>query len=143
MPDETTGSAHLYKIWDPNEVIRELDVREKAMHRFAIGVDMPPAKVEGIEDANHWNAWALDKEAMEHLAPVCVDFANDLASAYLRPTLRKDQRRATGSGTSSGTTTPRPSATPTSSVTRSGCTRLERSARRTCGAPATRPTPTR
>lgn len=90
VPDETTGMAHLYKIWDPNEVIRELDVREKALHRFAIGVDMPPAKVEGIQDANHWNAWALDKEAMEHLAPVCVDFANDVASAYLRPTLRKD-----------------------------------------------------
>ena len=61
------------------------------MHRFAVGVDMPPAKVEGIQDANHWNAWALDKEALEHLAPVAVDFANDIASAYLRPTLRKDK----------------------------------------------------
>lgn len=91
VPDETTGMAHLYKIWDPNEVIRELDVREKALHRFAIGVDMPPAKVEGIQDANHWNAWALDKEAMEHLSPVCVAFANDISSAYLRPTLRKDR----------------------------------------------------
>lgn len=91
VPDETTGSAHLYKIWDPNEVIREIDLREKAVHRFAIGVDMPPAKVEGIQDANHWNAWALDKEAMEHLAPVCVDFCNDISSAYLRPTLRQDK----------------------------------------------------
>jgi hypothetical protein len=90
VPDETTDKAHLYKIWDPNEVIREIDLREKAVHRFAIGVDMPPAKVEGIQDANHWNAWALDKEAMEHLSPVCVDFANDISSAYLRPTLRKD-----------------------------------------------------
>lgn len=89
VPDGTTGDAHLYKIWDPNEVIREIDLREKAVHRYAVGVDMPPAKVEGIQDANHWNAWALDKEAMEHLEPVAVDFAGDLTSAYLRPTLRQ------------------------------------------------------
>lgn len=87
VPDESTDKGHLYKIWDPNEVIRELDTREKAIHRFAIGVDMPPGKVEGIEGSTHWNAWAIDKEGMEHLTPVANDFGYDLASAYLRPAL--------------------------------------------------------
>jgi hypothetical protein len=89
VPDESTASAHLYKIWDPNEVIREIDLREKAVHRFSVGIDAPPAKVEGIEDSNHWNAWAIDKEGMEHLTPVATDFANDLSGAYFRPALRK------------------------------------------------------
>lgn len=92
VPDDMTDKAHLYKIWDPNEVIRELETREKALHRFAIGVDMPPGKVEGIEGMTHWNAWALDKEGMEHLTPVATDFANDLGGVYLRPALRKTGR---------------------------------------------------
>jgi len=92
VPDETTDKAHLYKIWDPNEVIRELDTREKAVHRFSVGVDMPPGKVEGIEGSTHWNAWAIDKEGMEHLKPVAIDFGNDIAGAYLRPALRAEGR---------------------------------------------------
>lgn len=89
VPDGQVDKAHLYKVWDPNEVIREVDLREKAVHRFAIGVDMPPGKVEGIEGSTHWNAWAIDKEGMEHLQPVAQDFANDLAMAYLRPALKE------------------------------------------------------
>ena len=92
VPDETTSLGHLYKIWDPNEVIRELDTREKAVHRFAVGVDMPPGKVEGVEGSTHWNAWAIDKEGMEHLTPVATDFGNDIAGVYLRPALRKEGR---------------------------------------------------
>ena len=94
VPDELTGTAHLYKIWDPTETIREIDLREKAVHRFAVGVDMPPAKVEGIEGSNHWNAWAIDKEGVEHLTPVAMGWCYDLASAYLRPTLRDSYKKA-------------------------------------------------
>lgn len=93
VPDDTTEKAHLYKIWEPNEVIRELETRDKAQHRFAVGVDMPPAKVEGIEGTTHWNAWAIDKEGLEHLTPVAQAFCNDIASAYLRPTLRNTYGR--------------------------------------------------
>lgn len=92
VPDETTASAKLYKIWEPSEVIRELETREKAIHRFAVGVDMPPGKVEGIEGSTHWNAWAIDKEGMEHLTPVATDFGNDIGGVYLRPALKKAGR---------------------------------------------------
>lgn len=93
VPDETTAEAKLYKIWDPNETIRELETREKAVHRYAQGVDMPPAKVEGIEGTTHWNAWAIDKEGMEHLSPVAQAFCDDVGSAYLRPTLRETYQK--------------------------------------------------
>jgi hypothetical protein len=89
VPADDTDKWKLIKIWNPDEVIRELDTREKAMHRFAVGVDMPPGKVEGIEGTTHWNAWAIDKEGMEHLLPVAQDFANDIAMAYFRPALRQ------------------------------------------------------
>ena len=90
VPDETTDRGHLYKIWDPNEVIRELELREKALHRFAVGVDMPPSKVEGIEGSTHWNAWMIDEDAWSHIDPTAQQLADSFASAYLRPALRQE-----------------------------------------------------
>lgn len=92
VPADDTTKGHIYKVWDPNEVIREIDLREKAVHRFAVGIDMPPAKVEGIEGTNHWNAWAIDKEDIEHLNPVAGEFAFDMTTAYLRPALQQERR---------------------------------------------------
>lgn len=89
VPDETTDKAYLIKIWNPEEVIREVELREKALHRFAVGADMPPAKVEGIQDASHWNAWAIDKEGWEHVAPDAQGFADEIGGVYLRPAARE------------------------------------------------------
>ena len=89
VPDETTAMGHLYKVWDPNEVIRELELREKALHRFAVGVDMPPSKVEGIEGSTHWNAWIIDEDAWRHIEPTAQQMADNFGSAYLRPALQQ------------------------------------------------------
>jgi len=88
VPDGSTDGAHLYKIWEPNEVIRELELRDKAIHRFSIGVDMPSEKVEGLGGTNHWNAFAIDKDSWGHIDPDAQAFADDMASVYLRPYLR-------------------------------------------------------
>lgn len=92
VPDGTTGEAHLYKIWEPNEVIRELELREKAMQRFAVGVDMPPEKVMGLSTSGtqHWNAWMVDEDAWGHVDPTAQGLADNLASAYLRPAAKEN-----------------------------------------------------
>lgn len=92
VPDGTTAEAHLYKIWEPNEVIRELELREKAMQRFAVGVDMPPEKVMGLSTSGtqHWNAWMVDEDAWGHVDPTAQGLADNWASAYLRPAARDE-----------------------------------------------------
>lgn len=92
VPDEqmTDAKAQVIKIWTSDEVIREVELREKALRRFAIGVDMPPERVMGMGDANHWNAWMIDEEAWEHIAPVCQEFADDLTGVYLRPAAKAE-----------------------------------------------------
>lgn len=88
VPDETTDKGHLYKIWEPDEEIREVELRDRAIDRFAIGVDMPPEKLKGMGESNHWNAWMIDEEAWAHVAPVAQEFADDLTGAYLLPAAR-------------------------------------------------------
>jgi hypothetical protein len=92
VPDGTTDQGHLYKVWEPNEVIRELELREKALQRFAVGVDMPPEKVMGlsISGSQHWNAWMVDEDAWGHIDPVAQSLADNLASSYMRPAARDD-----------------------------------------------------
>lgn len=77
----------LIKVWNPEEVIRELELREKALQRYAVGVDMPPEKVMGLSTSGtqHWNAWMVDEDAWGHIAPVAQSFADNAASSYLRP----------------------------------------------------------
>jgi len=90
VPDGTTDQGHLYKVWEPNEVIRELELREKALQRFAVGVDMPPEKVMGLSTSGtqHWNAWMVDEDAWSHIDPVAQSLADNLASSYLRRAAR-------------------------------------------------------
>lgn len=92
VPDGTTDQGHLYKIWEPNEVIRELELREKALQRFAVGVDMPPEKVMGLSmtRTQHWNAWMVDEDAWAHIDPVAQAFADNVASSFLRPAAMQD-----------------------------------------------------
>lgn len=94
VPDDTTDRGHLYRIWEPGEVIRELELREKALQRFAVGVDMPPEKVMGLSTSGtqHWNAWMVDEDAWGHIDPVAQSFADNIASSYLRPVAREAGR---------------------------------------------------
>jgi hypothetical protein len=81
----------LIKIWNPDEVIRELELREKAMQRFAVGVDMPPEKVMGLSTSGtqHWNAWMVDEDSWAHVDPVAQSFADNVTTSYLGPAAKE------------------------------------------------------
>jgi len=96
VPDPVGGDMSklwsLIKIWNPDEVIRELELREKALQRFAVGVDMPPEKVMGLSQTGtqHWNAWMINEDDWGHIDPVAQSLADNLASSYLRPAAKED-----------------------------------------------------
>jgi hypothetical protein len=85
VPDESADKGEHYRFWEPGEEIREIALRDSAIDRFGIGVDMPPEKLKGLGESNHWNAWMLDEEGWAHIAPVAQEFADDMTGAYLLP----------------------------------------------------------
>src|SRR4029078_4812128 len=96
VPDPGDGDMSkvwsLIKIWNPDEVIRELELREKALQRFAVGVDMPPEKVLGLSTSGtqHWNAWMVDEDSWGHVALTERAFADNSAASYLRPAAKAE-----------------------------------------------------
>lgn len=63
-------------------------MRESAIHRFAVGMDVPPETLMGNSDSNHWNAWLSEESAIKaHLEPRLGVIVAALTTAYLRPAL--------------------------------------------------------
>jgi hypothetical protein len=75
---------------DSNEEYREVTLRDEALKRVAIGLDMPPEVLLGLAEVNHWSAWQVDESTFKaHIQPVCQELCDDLTSAYLRPAARE------------------------------------------------------
>lgn len=84
-PGDVIGSITHLKFWS------ELDteaaaMREKAIARFALGVDLPPEVVTGTSGANHWGAWAIEESTIKaHIEPALEIICAELTADYLRP----------------------------------------------------------
>lgn len=66
-----------------------IGMREAAIKRFAIGMDVPPEVLMGNAEANHWNAWLSEESAIKaHLEPRLNVINHALTTAYLRPALK-------------------------------------------------------
>lgn len=65
-----------------------INLRNEAVRRLALGLDMPPEVLTGSADLNHWNAWAVDDAAIKvHAEPALSLIAASLTEGYLRPLL--------------------------------------------------------
>lgn len=79
---------------------RDLDqmiepLRESCVKRLSVGMDLPPAKLLGIETANHWTGWLISEDfAREYLSPLLELIADAITRFYLRPALEARGRRA-------------------------------------------------
>jgi hypothetical protein len=48
-----------------------IELSDRAVKRFALGMDMPPESVTGMTDASHWAAWRVAEEGVTiHIAPL-------------------------------------------------------------------------
>lgn len=65
-----------------------IDLRNEAIRRLALGMDMPPEVLQGASESNHWSAWQSDESAIKsHTEPLLKIITSALAEGYLRPLL--------------------------------------------------------
>lgn len=77
------------QLTDPMQLYPETGLRRECIDRIAIGLDLPASILTGLEEANHWSAWAVDESTWKaHLQPMAQQLVSDLTQAYLRPYLR-------------------------------------------------------
>ncbi len=63
-------------------------LRNEAIRRLALGLDIPPEVLQGLSDSNHWSAWAADESTIKaHAEPLLKLITTALATGYLRPLL--------------------------------------------------------
>jgi hypothetical protein len=66
-----------------------LPLRQAAVERLALGLDMPPEALTGVADVNHWTAWQVQESAVTlHIEPMAETICHACTIGYLRPALR-------------------------------------------------------
>lgn len=89
QPDALDSVRHLQLV-DPTQLYPETGLRQELINRLAIGLDLPPEVLLGLQDSNHWSAWQVDEQTWKaHLQPIAQYLVDDLTSAYYRPQLRE------------------------------------------------------
>jgi hypothetical protein len=76
------------------EKYEEVGLRDEAIRRIALGLDMPPEKLLGMGGVNHWSGWIIDEETWENIRPVVRGFCGNITSSYLIPYLREELQRS-------------------------------------------------
>ena len=85
VPDEAVDKVKHLRFSVPlDEQAKEL--RDEAIRRLALGLDVPAETLLGLSVANHWTAWLLDEErARIHIEPVLGLVCDAWTSQYLWP----------------------------------------------------------
>lgn len=88
VPTDSLGKNEWIKFWtDLDDKVVEM--RDAAIKRLALGLDVPPEVLLGVADANHWNAWLSEESAVKaHLEPKLAIIAYALTEQYLQPSLK-------------------------------------------------------
>lgn len=89
-PGEQIGNAKFMTFWTELDK-QAIDLRDEAIRRLALGMDMPPEVLTGMGDMNHWGAWQADESAIKsHTEPLLKIITGSIADGYLRPLLEQD-----------------------------------------------------
>lgn len=65
------------------------DLRDEALRRLSLALDMPPEVLTGTGDTNHWSAWHIEESAVKiHVEPLMNRICHALTVAYLQPALK-------------------------------------------------------
>ena len=64
-------------------------LRDEAIRRIAVGMDMPPEVLTGTAEINHWGAWQIEEASIkQYTEPLLNLITTSLSKGYLRPLLR-------------------------------------------------------
>ena len=65
-----------------------MQLREEAIRRLALGLDMPPEVLLGMGGTNHWSAWQIEESTVKtHLEPVLALICDAITAEFLWPAL--------------------------------------------------------
>jgi hypothetical protein len=97
-PDDTIDKAKLLTFWSELDA-NSMALRNEAIRRFALGMDLPPEQVLGMSSnggtgggnsngVSHWGAWQIEESTIKmHIEPMLDVIVNALTMGYLRPIL--------------------------------------------------------
>lgn len=100
-PDESIDKAKLLTFWSELDG-ESLNLRNEAIRRFALGMDLPPEQVLGMgsnggsgggtsNGISHWGAWQVEESTIKmHIEPMLDVIVNALTIGYLRPLVGDD-----------------------------------------------------
>jgi len=65
------------------------ELRQEAIRRLSLGMDMPPEVLTGMGESNHWSAWHVEESAVKiHIEPIMGRICDALTKGYLAPALK-------------------------------------------------------
>lgn len=65
------------------------ELRDEALRRLSLAMDMPPEVITGTGDTNHWSAWHIEESAVKiHVEPLMSRICHALTVAYLKPAIK-------------------------------------------------------
>lgn len=83
MPGEYIEKVNKISFWtklDENAA----DMREKAISRMALGLDMPPEVLTGTAGLNHWSSWQMEESSIKaHIEPALDTIVSALTETLL------------------------------------------------------------
>jgi hypothetical protein len=63
-------------------------LRDSAISRLSVALDLPADVVKGTASSNHWGQWALEEQAIKlHIEPLMILICSSLTEGFLRPAL--------------------------------------------------------
>ena len=96
-PGDTLGKFQLIEF--TSELSKQaLELRNEAIRRFALAMDIEPSILSGMGEANHWGAWQImEGQINVHIVPLMTRICDALTIAYQQPALEaigeEDQER--------------------------------------------------
>lgn len=87
VPDESSDLIRHISFASPLEAAAK-ELRDEAIRRLALGVDMPPEQLLGLSTASHWTSWLLAEDTVRYqLVPGLKPLADALITELIRPIL--------------------------------------------------------
>ena len=83
-PGEFLDKVQLITLWTELDA-QAKELRDEAIRRLALGMDMPPEILTGTGEMNHWNSWQVEEASIKsHTEPLLQIITTDLSKSYLR-----------------------------------------------------------
>jgi hypothetical protein len=101
-PGDEIANIRVIQFWSELDAA-SMDLRNEAIRRFALGMDLPPEAVLGMgsnagsgggtsNGVSHWGAWQIEESTIKmHIEPMLDTVVNALTMGFLRPLVTTDE----------------------------------------------------